>query len=78
MNRPSPAPSRTRRASVNTGATGVTVYRGDAWPEEYRGNVFVGEVANNLVYRARLEPNGVSLTARRAVRPTPSGSRRAR
>lgn len=49
-----------------TGATGVTVYRGDAWPESYRGNVFVGEVAGNLVYRARLEPNGVGFTALRA------------
>ncbi len=49
-----------------TGATGVTVYRGDAWPAEYRGNVFVGEVSGNLIYRARLEPNGVGLTAQRA------------
>lgn len=49
-----------------TGATGITVYRGDAWPKEYRGNVFTGEVANNLVFRARLEPNGVGLTAHRA------------
>jgi putative membrane-bound dehydrogenase-like protein len=49
-----------------TAASGVTVYRGDAWPAEYRGNVFVGEVANNLVYRARLVPNGVGLTAVRA------------
>jgi len=49
-----------------TGATGITVYRGDAWPAEYRGQVFVGEVANNLVYRARLEANGVGLTAHRA------------
>lgn len=49
-----------------TGATGITFYRGDAWPEEYRGQVFVGEVANNLVYRARLELNGVGLTAHRA------------
>lgn len=49
-----------------TGATGITVYRGDAWPAEFRGQVFVGEVANNLVYRARLEPNGVGLTAHRA------------
>jgi putative membrane-bound dehydrogenase-like protein len=47
-------------------ASGVTVYRGDAWPAEYRGNVFVGEVSNNLVYRARLVPNGVGLTALRA------------
>ncbi|MCX7422292.1 MAG: HEAT repeat domain-containing protein [Planctomycetia bacterium] len=49
-----------------TGATGITVYRGDAWPAEYRGQLFVGEVANNLVYRARLESNGVGLTAHRA------------
>ncbi len=49
-----------------TGATGITVYRGDAWPAEYRGQLFVGEVANNLVYRARLEPNGVGMTAHRA------------
>jgi len=49
-----------------TGATGVTVYRGDAWPAEYRGQVFVGEVANNLVYRARLEAAGVGLVSHRA------------
>ena len=30
-----------------TGATGVTVYRGDAFPAEYRGNLFVGDVSNN-------------------------------
>jgi putative membrane-bound dehydrogenase-like protein len=47
-------------------ACGVTVYRGDAWPAEYKGNLFVGEVSNNLVYRARLEPNGVGFTAVRA------------
>jgi putative membrane-bound dehydrogenase-like protein len=49
-----------------TAASGITVYRGDTWPAEYRGNVFVGEVANNLIYRARLEPNGVGLRAVRA------------
>jgi len=49
-----------------TGATGVTVYRGDAWPASYRGNVLVGEVSGNLVYRARLEPDGVGLKAVRA------------
>lgn len=49
-----------------TGATGITIYRGDAWPAEYRGNLIVGDVANNLVYRANLESKGVGLTARRA------------
>lgn len=49
-----------------TGATGVTVYRGDAYPEEFHGDVFVGEVANNLVYRAKLKQNGLSWIAERA------------
>lgn len=49
-----------------TGATGVTVYRGDAFPAEYHGNAFVGEVANNLVYRAKLEPKGLGWSAVRA------------
>jgi putative membrane-bound dehydrogenase-like protein len=52
-----------------TGTTGVTVYRGDAYPEEYRGNVFVGEVANNLVYRAKLVPDGIGFIAKRADPP---------
>lgn len=52
-----------------TGATGVTAYRGDAWPDEYRGNLLVGEVANNLMYRARLEPKGVGFVAQRADEP---------
>ena len=49
-----------------TAATGVTIYRGDAWPQDFLGNLFVGDVANNILYRARLEENGLSLTARRA------------
>lgn len=49
-----------------TGATGVTVYRGDAFPAEFRGDVFVGEVANNLVFRAKLKPNGSLPIAERA------------
>lgn len=49
-----------------TGATGITIYRGDAWPSAFRGNLFVGDVANNLIYRATLEPRGVGWVARRA------------
>jgi len=49
-----------------TGATGITIFRGDAWPDAYRGNLIVGDVANNLVYRATLEQQGVGLVARRA------------
>lgn len=49
-----------------TGATGITVYRGDAYPEEFNGNAFVGEVANNLVFRAKLTPKGPTFVAERA------------
>ena len=49
-----------------TGATGITIYRGDAWPESHRGNAIVGEVANNLIYRAKISPNGVGVRATRA------------
>lgn len=49
-----------------TGATGITVYRGDAFGEEFYGNVFVGEVANNLVFRAKLKEKGVGYEAVRA------------
>ena len=49
-----------------TGATGITIYRGDAWPKSHWGNAIVGEVANNLVYRALVKPNGVGVTASRA------------
>jgi putative membrane-bound dehydrogenase-like protein len=53
-------------ANIFTSGTGITVYRGDAYPAAYRGNVFVGEVANNLVFQARLEPQGAAFRAVRA------------
>lgn len=40
-----------------TGASGGTHYGGDAFPEEYRGSVFTGEVAGNLVHRSVLKKN---------------------
>src|SRR4051812_45659545 len=49
-----------------TGGTGVTVYRGDAFPPEFRGNLFVGDVSNNVVHRAVPVPEGLLVTARSA------------
>ncbi|REJ88336.1 MAG: dehydrogenase [Planctomycetota bacterium] len=49
-----------------TSSSGVTIYRGHAYPEEYRGNAFIGEVAGNLVMRYRLSPAGVSFVGERA------------
>ncbi len=49
-----------------TGASGITIFRGDGLPESHRGNAFVGEVANNLIYRATVEPKGVGVVVDRA------------
>lgn len=39
-----------------TGASGGTIYTGDAFPEEYYGNIFTGDVAGNLIHRDVLIP----------------------
>ena len=51
-----------------TSATGITIYRGNAYPEKFRGNAFVGDVGGNLVHRKVLKPSGVIYTAQRADR----------
>ncbi len=53
-------------AGFLTSSSGVTVYRGDAYPDSFRGNLFLGEVANNLIIRFAVEPDGVTFRARRA------------
>jgi len=53
-------------AGYFTGATGVTIYRGDAFPADYRGRAFIGDVGSNLVHRKVLKPtSGVLLRAER-------------
>ncbi len=49
-----------------TAASGGTVYTGDAFPEEYRGSLFTGDVSGNLVHRDVLKPAGVTFSASRA------------
>ncbi|MBI4585900.1 MAG: c-type cytochrome [Planctomycetes bacterium] len=46
-------------------ACGLTIYRGDQFPEEYRGSAFVCEPVANLVHRDVLAPDGATFTARR-------------
>ena len=52
-------------AGVVTSSSGVTCYRGAAYPEKYRGNVFVCECAGNLFYRLQLTPDGPTFKAAR-------------
>ena len=63
---PGPIEGGGTAAGYFTSATGITVYKGDAWPEEYRGQVFIGDVGGNLVHRKTLHADGVELVARRA------------
>ncbi len=49
-----------------TGASGITIYTGDAWPAEYRNNAFVGDVSANLIHRDVLKPDGVAFKASRS------------
>lgn len=53
-------------AGVVTSASGITRYRGGAYPAAYRDSVFVAESAGNLLYRLRLSPDGVTFQASRA------------
>jgi putative heme-binding domain-containing protein len=48
-----------------TGATGATVYRGDAFGSDFADNVFVGDAGGNLIHRKKLFADGASLVARR-------------
>ena len=53
-------------AGFFTSATGVTIYRGGAYPEEFRGNAFIGDVGANLIHRKTMTPTGASFVAKRA------------
>ncbi|MCE9529354.1 MAG: c-type cytochrome [Planctomycetales bacterium] len=49
-----------------TSSSGATVYRGGAYGDAFRDNVFIGEVAGNLVHRQILTRDGVTFKSRRA------------
>lgn len=55
-----------RAGGYFTGATGTTIYRGDAWPEQYKGQAFVGDVGSNIVHRKILKRDGIGFLANRA------------
>ena len=54
-----------RPAGYFTGATGITIYRGDAWPAELSGIAIIGDVGSNIVHRKKLVPSGVIWSAER-------------
>ena len=60
------APTELFATGFFTSATGVTLYRGTAYPAEYRGNAFIGDVGGNLVHRKIMTKNGAEFRATRA------------
>jgi len=65
---PSPLTFNNESVKNFNALSGLTVYRGGALGEDYRGNAFVGESLLNLVHRRVLEPNGATFVARRGER----------
>ena len=49
-----------------TGATGVQIYRGDLFPEQFRGNAFIADAGSNLVHCKVLSRDGVLMSGARA------------
>jgi putative heme-binding domain-containing protein len=43
-----------RASGYFTSASGVTIYRGDAWPAEFRGDVFIADCGSNLIHHKKL------------------------
>lgn len=64
---PGPIEGGGRAAGYFTGSTGITIYRGDQWPDQYKGQAFVGDVGSNIVHRKRLHRQGVRFVATRAT-----------
>ncbi|HEY1174283.1 MAG TPA: PVC-type heme-binding CxxCH protein [Verrucomicrobiae bacterium] len=56
-----------RASGYFTGATGVTIYRGNAYPADFQENAFIGDAGSNLVHRKRIRPDGAGLIAERAA-----------
>jgi putative membrane-bound dehydrogenase-like protein len=54
-----------RPSGYFTGATGTTLYRGDAFPQDFAGDAFIADCGSNLVHRKKLRPDGVGLKAER-------------
>ncbi len=48
-----------RPAGYFTSATGVTIYRGNAWDAKHLGTAIVGDVGSNIIHRKKLTSQGI-------------------
>lgn len=64
---PGPVEGGGRPSGYFTAATGIQIYKGHAWPETFKGQVFIADCGSNLVHRKKLKPNGVEFVGSRVV-----------
>ncbi|MEP5567270.1 MAG: family 16 glycoside hydrolase [Halioglobus sp.] len=57
------------RLNNATGASGLAIYRGDQFPQAYRGHAFVPESAGNVVAQFALSEQEVGVTAEQQLYP---------
>lgn len=62
---PGPVEGGGRSSGYFTSATGITIYRGNAFPKNMHGVAFVGDVGSNIVHRKKLTDAGVSMSGER-------------
>lgn len=62
---PGPVEKGGKVSGYFSSATGVTIYRGDAWAEEWLGCAIIGDVGSNLIHRKKLETDTIPFIARR-------------
>lgn len=63
---PGPIEGGGRASGYFTGAAGAMIYRGDAFPSEYRGNAFIADCGSNLIHRKKIRRDGLNFIAERA------------
>lgn len=54
-----------RPSGYFTGATGVTIYRGHAFPSDYLGDAFVADCGSNLIHHKKVRRQGIRFQAER-------------
>jgi putative membrane-bound dehydrogenase-like protein len=54
-----------RSSGYFTSATGITVYRGDAYGSDFSGDVFVADCGSNLIHRKKIRAQGCDLIGER-------------
>lgn len=62
---PGPIEGGGRASGYFTSATGVTIYRGDAFGPEFVGDAFIADCGSNLVHRKKIRSRGIELIAER-------------